>query len=74
MLLLEKARYIHQFRRDDGAQARKDYPERDDKRWIKHMLAWIGFETREVKLDYRPLHTYTLTNHVQYIEPKKRVY
>jgi succinate dehydrogenase / fumarate reductase flavoprotein subunit len=27
-----------------------------------------------VKLDYRPVHAYTLTNEVQYIEPKKRVY
>jgi succinate dehydrogenase / fumarate reductase flavoprotein subunit len=27
-----------------------------------------------VKLDYRPVHTYTLTNDVAYIEPKARVY
>jgi succinate dehydrogenase / fumarate reductase flavoprotein subunit len=27
-----------------------------------------------VKLDYRPVHTYTLTNDVSYIEPKARVY
>ena len=38
------------------------------------MLAGIDFDRREVKLDYRPVHTYTLTNDVQYIEPKKRVY
>jgi succinate dehydrogenase / fumarate reductase flavoprotein subunit len=27
-----------------------------------------------VRLDYRPVHTYTLTNDVAYIEPKARVY
>ena len=29
---------------------------------------------RTVRIDYRPVHTYTLTNDVQYIEPKARVY
>ncbi len=57
-----------------GAHAREDFPERDDKNWMKHTLAWTDRETREVKIDYRPVHTYTLTNEVQYIEPKKRVY
>ncbi|HEY8267533.1 MAG TPA: succinate dehydrogenase flavoprotein subunit [Xanthobacteraceae bacterium] len=57
-----------------GAHAREDFPERDDKNWMKHTLAWTGRDTREVKIDYRPVHTYTLTNEVQYIEPKKRVY
>jgi succinate dehydrogenase / fumarate reductase flavoprotein subunit len=27
-----------------------------------------------VKIDYRPVHEYTLTDDVAYIEPKKRVY
>jgi len=57
-----------------GAHAREDFPERDDKNWMKHTLAWADHESREVKIDYRPVHTYTLTNEVQYIEPKKRVY
>jgi succinate dehydrogenase / fumarate reductase flavoprotein subunit len=57
-----------------GAHAREDYPERDDKKWMKHTLAWIDFDRRTVKIDYRPLHTYTLTNDVNYIEPQKRVY
>jgi succinate dehydrogenase / fumarate reductase flavoprotein subunit len=57
-----------------GAHAREDFPERDDKNWMKHTLAWADRDTREVKIDYRPVHTYTLTNEVQYIEPKKRVY
>jgi len=57
-----------------GAHAREDYPERDDKNWMKHTLAWFNDKTGKVTLDDRPVHTYTLTNEVQYIEPKKRVY
>ncbi len=57
-----------------GAQAREDYPDRDDKNWMKHTLAWIDEGKAEVAIDYRPVHTYTMTNDVQYIEPKARVY
>jgi succinate dehydrogenase / fumarate reductase flavoprotein subunit len=56
-----------------GAHAREDFPERDDKNWMKHTLAWID-ENGSVKLDNRPVHAYTLTNDVAYIEPKARVY
>jgi succinate dehydrogenase / fumarate reductase flavoprotein subunit len=56
-----------------GAHAREDFPERDDKNWMKHTLSWID-ESGKVTLDYRGVHNYTLTNDVQYIEPKKRVY
>jgi succinate dehydrogenase / fumarate reductase flavoprotein subunit len=57
-----------------GAHAREDYPGRDDKNWMKHTLAWLEPETRSVRIDYRPVHAYTMTNDVQYIEPKARVY
>jgi succinate dehydrogenase / fumarate reductase flavoprotein subunit len=57
-----------------GAHAREDFPERDDKNWMKHTLSFIDAEKRTVRLDDRPVHTYTLTNDVQYIEPKARVY
>ena len=57
-----------------GAHAREDHPDRDDKNWMKHTLAWLDEATRKVTLDYRPVHTYTLTNDVQYVEPKARVY
>jgi succinate dehydrogenase / fumarate reductase flavoprotein subunit len=57
-----------------GAHAREDFPERDDKNWMKHTLAWLDFATGKVSLDYRPVHTYTMTNEVQYIEPRARVY
>ncbi|AZO80068.1 MULTISPECIES: succinate dehydrogenase flavoprotein subunit [unclassified Bosea (in: a-proteobacteria)] len=57
-----------------GAHAREDYPDRDDKDWMKHTLAWIDDEKRTVTLDDRPVHTYTLSNDIEYIKPKARVY
>jgi succinate dehydrogenase / fumarate reductase flavoprotein subunit len=57
-----------------GAHAREDYPNRDDKNWMKHTFAWLDFATGKVTIDYRPVHTYTMTNDVQYVEPKARVY
>jgi succinate dehydrogenase / fumarate reductase, flavoprotein subunit len=57
-----------------GAHAREDYPDRDDKNWMKHTLASIDAERRTVHLDDRPVHSYTMTNEMQYIEPKARVY
>src|SRR6266536_2212469 len=56
-----------------GAHAREDFPERDDKNWMKHTLAWLDANGK-VTIDYRPVHAYTLTNEVAYIEPRKRVY
>jgi succinate dehydrogenase / fumarate reductase flavoprotein subunit len=57
-----------------GAHAREDYPERDDANWMKHTLAWADVDAKTVRLGYRPVHTYTLTNEVNYIEPKRREY
>jgi succinate dehydrogenase / fumarate reductase flavoprotein subunit len=57
-----------------GAHAREDFPKRDDVTWMKHTLAWADDATRAVRIDYRPVHTRTLTNEVTYIEPKARVY
>ncbi len=56
-----------------GAHAHEDYPDRDDVNWMKHTLAWVRADGK-VDLDYRPVHTYTLTDEVDYIEPKARVY
>jgi succinate dehydrogenase / fumarate reductase, flavoprotein subunit len=55
-----------------GAHAREDFPDRDDVTWQKHSLAWV--DGGKVKLDYRPVHTYTLTDEIEYIKPQKRVY
>ena len=56
-----------------GAHAREDCPDRDDDEWMKHSLAWVDNKGK-VTLDYRPVHTYTLTNEAEYIKPQARVY
>src|SRR5213075_2708204 len=55
-----------------GAHMQEDYPKRDDKNWMKHTLAW--FDGGGVKIDYRPVHEFTLTDDIEYIKPKARVY
>ena len=60
-----------------GAHMHEDFPDRDDANWMKHTISWFdgwGGKGGGVKLDYRPVHEYTLTDDVNYIEPKKRVY
>jgi len=60
-----------------GAHMHEDYPERDDANWMKHTAAWFdgwGGEGGSVRIDYRPVHDFTLTKEVQYIKPKPRVY
>ena len=56
-----------------GAHAREDYPDRDDEDWMKHTLAWLDSAGR-VSFDYRPVHMETMTDDVEVIPPKARVY
>jgi succinate dehydrogenase / fumarate reductase flavoprotein subunit len=67
----------HNRKESRGAHAHEDFPERDDAGWMKHTAAWFdgwGGKGGSVKIDYRPVHEYTLTDDVEYIKPKKRVY
>jgi succinate dehydrogenase / fumarate reductase flavoprotein subunit len=60
-----------------GAHAREDFPKRDDGEWMKHTAAWFdgwGGSGGTVRIDYRPVHEYTLTDEIAYIKPKARVY
>jgi succinate dehydrogenase / fumarate reductase flavoprotein subunit len=60
-----------------GAHMHEDHPERDDANWMKHTAAWFdgwGGKGGSVRLDYRPVHDYTLSDEVEYIKPKARVY
>ncbi|MEW5423663.1 succinate dehydrogenase flavoprotein subunit [Amorphus sp. 3PC139-8] len=57
-----------------GAHAREDFPDRNDDEWMKHTLAFVDTANRQVTLDYRPVHTFTLSNDISYIQPAKRVY
>ncbi len=51
-----------------GAQAREDFPDRDDKNWMKHTL-WFKEGNR---LEYKPVHQKPLS--VEAFEPKVRTY
>ncbi len=67
----------HNRKESRGAHAHEDFPDRDDKQWMKHTATWFdgwGGKGGSVKIDYRPVHEYTLTDDVSYIKPKKRVY
>lgn len=55
-----------------GSHAREDYPERDDNNWLEHTLVWLKED--ELRIDYRPVHIHTLTDEVESIPPKTRVY
>jgi succinate dehydrogenase / fumarate reductase flavoprotein subunit len=67
----------HNRKESRGAHAHEDFPDRDDAGWMKHTAAWFegwGGKGGSVKIDYRPVHEFTLTDDVEYIKPKKRVY
>ena len=60
-----------------GAHVNEDYPDRNDGEWMKHTVATFagwGGTGGKVDIGYRPVHDYTLTDDVNYIKPKKRVY
>jgi succinate dehydrogenase / fumarate reductase flavoprotein subunit len=56
-----------------GAQAREDYPDRDDENWMKHTLVWVD-DNGQVRFDYRPVELKTLTDEVDTVPPKARTY
>ncbi|MAV30136.1 MAG: succinate dehydrogenase flavoprotein subunit [Cycloclasticus sp.] len=56
-----------------GGHAREDFPDRDDDQWHKHSIMWFD-ESNKVHIKYRPVHMYTLSDDVDVVPPKKRVY
>ncbi|EGD58474.1 succinate dehydrogenase flavoprotein subunit [Novosphingobium nitrogenifigens DSM 19370] len=67
----------HNRKESRGAHAHEDFPTRDDANWMKHTIAWFdgwGGKGGNIRLDYRPVHEYTLTDDATYIKPKARVY
>ncbi|WP_435640189.1 succinate dehydrogenase flavoprotein subunit [Micavibrio aeruginosavorus] len=56
-----------------GAHAREDFSERDDQNWLKHSVTWVGADGSH-SIGYRPVNLHTLTNEVEPVPPKARVY
>ena len=56
-----------------GAHAREDFKDRDDVNWHKHTLCWVD-EAGGTKIDYRPVHMYTLSKDVDVVPLKARTY
>ena len=56
-----------------GAHARENFTELDDDTWMKHTLAWVDSKGK-VKINYRPVHEFTMTDEIVYTAPKARVY
>jgi len=57
-----------------GAHARDDYPERDDTNWLKHTLVTINHNTGDTTMSYKPVTLKTLTDDVESVPLKKRMY
>ena len=57
-----------------GAHAREDYQERDDVNWMKHTLSYLNVDSGKIKMDYRPVVLTTMSDEVEAVPPKKRVY
>ncbi|MEK9859980.1 MAG: succinate dehydrogenase flavoprotein subunit, partial [Alphaproteobacteria bacterium] len=66
-------RSAEQRQESRGAHAHEDFPERDDKEWMKHTVMWLNGDNAS-ELGYRPVHLNTLTNEVETVPPVARVY
>jgi succinate dehydrogenase / fumarate reductase flavoprotein subunit len=56
-----------------GAHAREDFKDRDDTNWLKHTVSWVD-DAGKVRLGDRPVILTTLTQDVEAVPPKARVY
>jgi len=56
-----------------GSHAREDFQQRDDENWLKHTMVWLQ-DSGKTSIDYRPVHLHTLTDDVEAVPPKPRVY
>lgn len=60
-----------------GAHAHENYPDRDDKDFMKHTLSWVSgteIENGEVTLGYRAVIDQPMDDEMHHVPPAKRVY
>jgi succinate dehydrogenase (ubiquinone) flavoprotein subunit len=60
-----------------GAHAREDFPDRNDKEWMKHTISRQvarNVEDSEIVLEYRPVINQPLDKEMEHVPPVKRVY
>ncbi|HLY57521.1 MAG TPA: succinate dehydrogenase flavoprotein subunit [Stellaceae bacterium] len=69
VVILHGAEARHESR---GAHAHEDHPNRDDANWLKHTVAWL--DGASARLTYRPVHLKPLSDEIETIPPKPRVY
>jgi len=73
--LMVSAEARHESR---GAQAHEDYPDRDDKNFMKHTLSWqkgsSEVENSKIELTYRGVIDQPLDKEMDHVPPAKRVY
>jgi succinate dehydrogenase / fumarate reductase flavoprotein subunit len=56
-----------------GAHAREDFSKRDDENWMKHTMCSIDGQG-QTAIGYRPVHMYTMSQDIEAVPPKARVY
>jgi len=60
-----------------GAHAHENFPDRNDKEWMKHTLTWLDkpyVEDASVVLKYRDVIDQPLDDEMHHVPPAKRVY
>jgi len=60
-----------------GAHAHENFPDRNDKEWMKHTLTWLDkpkVEEAEVVIKYRAVIDQPLDDEMHHVPPVKRVY
>merc|ERR1711865_1196220 len=80
-LLNQAAQEIHsaEARQESrGAHAHENYPDRDDKVWMKHTLSFLdnqekGIEYSKVRLAYRGVIDQPMDDEMHHVPPAKRV-
>lgn len=76
-LLINASTTIHSAEKrkeSRGAHSREDFPDRDDKNFLKHTLSYWDTTKNRPIIDYRPVHLQPLDKEMAHIPPKARVY